>query len=300
MIKGKKAGTGTVQVDVTVTNVGDEEFNSAVVIDYIEQEPLSASSDLLVACPNQTVTFQVDGTPSGTISWSGGGQPAAGVGAQFITRFANPGQMTVQAEQNDSGTIRTAGADVTVRETSGTAWAARFPTSVSTADLVQPFLDNVDEFVGALRAGNATVGIAATLRPPERAYLMHYSYRIGHQGLDPETVPDYPGVDICWTHRDANGGLDAAASTAAARAMVNAYGIQFPPALQSRHTQGRAIDMAIAWNGYLAIQAAAGGGQTITTLPRTGAGNVALRGVGAGYGVVKLVVDPPHWSDDGH
>jgi len=34
--------------------------------------------------------------------------------------------------------------------------------------------------------------------------------------------------------------------------------------------------------------------------PRTGAGNTALHGVGAGYGVHKIVSDPPHWSDDGH
>lgn len=31
-----------------------------------------------------------------------------------------------------------------------------------------------------------------------------------------------------------------------------------------------------------------------------GAGNVMLHGVGAGYGVLKLVADPLHWSDDGH
>lgn len=43
-----------------------------------------------------------------------------------------------------------------------------------------------------------------------------------------------------------------------------------------------------------------GVGQSITTVPRNGAGNVALHGVGAGYGVLKLVADPPHWSDDGH
>jgi hypothetical protein len=295
-----KAGSETVQVDVAVTNIGDGDFDSAVVIDYIEQEPLSISSDLSIACPNQAVTFEVEGSPPGTITWTGGGQPAAGNGAQFVTRFAQPGQMTVRAEQNDNGNVRSADATVSIWETSGSAWAAQFATSTQTTDLVQPFRDDVDDFIDALRAGNATVNIAATLRPPERAHLMHYSYRISQDGLDPETVPEYQGVNICWTHRDANGTVDVPASTAAARAMVNAYGIQFPPALQSRHTQGRAIDMSVTWTGDLDIQAAGGATQTITTTPRTGAGNVALHGVGAGYGVLKLVADPPHWSDDGH
>ena len=281
-----KAGGETVQVDFAVTNIGDGDFDSAVLIDYIEQEPLSVSSDLSIACPNQTIVFQVDGSPSGTITWTGGGQPAMGNGAQFVTRFAQPGQMTIRAEQDDNGTIRSADATVNIWETSGSGWAAQFPTSTLTTDLVQSFRDDVDSFIGALRAGNATVNIAATLRPPERAHLMHYSYKISQESLDPETVPEYQGVDICWTHRDAMGNVDIPAYTSAAQALVNAYGIQFPPALQSRHTQGRAIDMNISWAGDLAIQTAGGAGQTITTLPRTGAGNVALHGIGAGYGVL--------------
>lgn len=293
-------GSGeTVQVDVAVTNVGDGDYNSAVVIDYIEQESLSISTDLSVACPNQTVTFQIDGSPSGTITWTGGGQPATGSGTQFTTRFAQAGQVTVQAQQNDGGTIRTADATVNIWETSGSAWVAQFPTSVATDDLVQPFRGNVDNFIAALRGGNAAVNIAATLRPPERAHLMHYSFRISREGFDPATVPEYQGVNICWVHRDANGNVNLPASTGAARAMENAYAIRFRPALQSRHTQGRAIDMNITWAGNLTMQTAGGGAQTITTLPRTGAGNVELHAVGAGYGVLKLVADPPHWSDDG-
>lgn len=295
-----KAGGETVQIDVVVTNIGDGEYDSAVVIDYVEQEPLSVSSDVATACSNETVTFQVDGSPPGIITWTGGGQPSTGNGAQFVTRFAQPGQMTVRAQQSHNGTVRSADATVSIIETSGSGWVARFPTSDVTTDLIQPFRDAVDDFVAALRGGNAAVNIAATLRPPERAHLMHYSYRIAHQGLAPETVPAYQGMDICWTHRDANGNVDLPASTSAAQAMVNGYGIQFPPALQSRHTQGRAIDMSIAWAGDLAIQDAGGTGHSIMTLPRTGAGNVALHGIGAGYGVLKLVVDPPHWSDDGH
>lgn len=289
----------TLQLDATVTNVGDGDFDSAVVIDFLAEEPLAITSDLGIACPNQTVTFQVMGSPSGTITWSGGGQPATGTGPQFTTRFAQAGRVTIQAQQSDGGTTRTADETVTVWEASGRSWVAQFPTSRASADLIQPFRANAESFLSALAASNANVSISATYRPPERAHLMHYAFNIARRGLDPATVPEYAGVDICWVHRDANGNVNPQASTNAAQAMVNAYAIAYPPALQSRHTQGRAIDMTISWAGDLTIQNAQGNQQVITTLPRTGAGNTDLHAVGAGYGVLKLATDPPHWSDDG-
>ena len=60
-----------------------------------------------------------------------------------------------------------------------------------------------------------------------------------------------------------------------------------------------AIDMTITWQGTLSIVDAQGGLVKIATLPRTG-DNLALHQVGATYSVLKLVGDPPHWSDDGH
>ena len=82
--------------------------------------------------------------------------------------------------------------------------------------------------------------------------------------------------------------------------MVQAYGIVFKPVLNSRHTEGKAIDMDITWQGHLTIANAAGAQVAIATQPRTGAGNTTLQGVGATYGVRKLASDPPHWSSDGH
>src|SRR6266849_2022616 len=88
---------------------------------------------------------------------------------------------------------------------SGPQWVNQFPTSASTDTLVQPFRGNVNRFIAALTAAGAQVHISATLRPPQRAYLMHYSYRIAHQGLNPQSVPAMAGVDINWVLTNPNG-----------------------------------------------------------------------------------------------
>ena len=190
-------------------------------------------------------------------------------------------------------------------EPSGVAWVARFPTSTSVADCVQPFRGNVTAFIAALRAAGASVEIAATLRPVQRAWLMHWCWAIVHRVVDPHGVPARPDVPITWVHLNAQGGYDAAASLAAAQAMVDAYGmhgLEVAPALNSEHTAGTAIDMAIAWTGTLTIANHAGAPVHIASLPRTGM-NPDLKTVGASYGVIKFVggaSDIPHWSIDGH
>src|SRR5262249_49770666 len=146
------------------------------------------------------------------------------------------------------------------------------------------------------RHAGVHVAISATLRPPERAYLMHYAFRIAREHFDPGQVPAQTGVDIQWLHTNAQGKPDLAASRKAAEEMVRGYGIVYRPALHSRHTQGLAIDMDISWSGTLVIRDRDGHDVTITSTPRTGAGNAALHGVGASYDVHKLVSDRPHWS----
>ena len=183
---------------------------------------------------------------------------------------------------------------------SGAQWVSQFPTSNSLDDLTEPFRSNAKQFIGALRAAHAAVTIADTLRRPQRAYLMHYCFAIAKEGLDPASVPPMNGVDIQWVHTNAQGQADLAASKSAAQQMVNGYGIVFEPALTSRHIEGKAVDMDISWQNNLVIAKADGSIQTITSLPRTGAGNTDLRQVGASYGVIKLVSDAPHWSSDGH
>jgi len=98
------------------------------------------------------------------------------------------------------------------------------------------------------------------------------------------------GVDIIWDHPNA---------VSAAQAMVNRYEMAFVAALTSNHTKGVAIDMDITWSGTLHIKEADGTTQTISTGPRDN-NNRELQAVGRGYGVIKLVSDPPHWSVDGH
>ena len=183
-------------------------------------------------------------------------------------------------------------------ELSGPAWVPRFPNSRSVDDLSVGFRDKVKSFIAALTAAGATVSIADTLRPAERAYLMHFSFLIA-DGLSTASVPAKAGVDIQWTHPDAPGKPGAQASKDAAAKMVAGYGIVFKPALNSRHTDGNAIDMSISWIGDLVIKKADGTSVTITSAPRDG-GNGSLHKVGESYGVIKLTTDPPHWSTDGH
>lgn len=181
---------------------------------------------------------------------------------------------------------------------SGADWVKQFPTSISVDDLASPFKENVSAFLTALQDAGATVKISATYRPPERAYLMHYAYRIAREGLDPRNVPARNGVDIDWVHRDADGKVDLAASRNAAEDMVNAYDIVYRPALYSQHTQRLAIDMTIGWTDTLVIRNKQGKSVRVTGSPRTGQ-NAKLVEVGRTYGVRKLVSDPPHWSSDG-
>lgn len=182
---------------------------------------------------------------------------------------------------------------------SGPQWVNQFAASSSTNDLAEPFRSRVNRFLAALRAAGAHVIIDETLRPPQRAHLMHYAFRIARENLDPTAVPPMQGVEIQWVHRGAQGQPDAQASRHAAEQMVRAYDIVFRPALTSRHTEGNAIDMTISWQGTLNISDARGTQTAIATPPRNG-GNGMLQQIGAGYGVHKLATDPPHWSSDGH
>jgi hypothetical protein len=164
----------------------------------------------------------------------------------------------------------------------GPQWCSQFPTSTLLDDLVQPFQNNCRAFIAALKAQGANVEISATYRPVERAALMHWCCMIapanGEAGMDPDAVPLIAGVDIEWNLGN------PADSIAAARAMRERYGIVYPAALVSRHTQRLAIDMTI----------------TGDDIPQ----GQALYDWGAKFGVIKLPLsvlnDPPHWSSDGH
>lgn len=156
----------------------------------------------------------------------------------------------------------------------------------------------VGKFIDAIKAAGGKVSIAATYRPPERAYLMHWCWLLSKGKVKAADIPPRTGIHIKWDHGE------EAKSRRAAAAMVSEYGmssLKVAPALASRHTERRAIDMSISWSGRLMIKDVDGKDVMIDTQPSTGM-NVKLQKVGESYGVIKFwkgAVDKPHWSTDG-
>ena len=187
-------------------------------------------------------------------------------------------------------------------ELSGRAWVNRFPEVTNLDALVEPFRSNAKRFVGALTTAGATVTLKSVYRPVERAYLMHWCCLIARQQVNPTDVPALRGVEIQWAHPlpRPQVGIDLAASRQAAGQMMRAYGIVYAPALKSRHTERKALDMEISWTGDLTITKADRTVVTIKSLPRTGHGNAEMQGVANSYGVYRLPADRVHWSSDGH
>jgi hypothetical protein len=181
---------------------------------------------------------------------------------------------------------------------SGADWwhanEAQYPNSRDIDDLDEQFRPSVEAFVRALRAAGARISVAATRRDETRAFLMHYSWRIAYEKLDPSTVPNRAGLDIQWDHGDEQASRDAA------RQMAGLFGLKFKPALTSNHIRGLAIDMNITWRERLVLRR---GDRVIATIeegPRNGADNQQLHEAGAdGFSVFKLKSDPPHWSING-
>ena len=166
------------------------------------------------------------------------------------------------------------------------------------SDLEPEFQGSLSNFLAALKDAGATVRIAATYRPPERAWLMHWSYMLSRKKVKANKIPARNGINIQWDHGDEE------KSVSAAKAMANAFEISHlgtPPAIVSRHTQKKAVDMSVTWRGALEISDAAGNTIKIETEPKTGM-NAKLHEVGKSYGVIKFwqgAKDKPHWSTDG-
>lgn len=184
---------------------------------------------------------------------------------------------------------------------SGAAWCARFPSSALLDDLAEPFRDNVREFITALVDGDAKVHVAATFRPPERAYLMHWCCQIvGFRSAPgtmtqvmPADVPAMAGVDIDWAHDG-----DIRAARIAALQMRTAYGIVYPAALESQHTRRLAIDMNIEVPEGSVIKDKDGRDWQFK-FDADGLNDSVIH-IGASFGVIKLRSDSPHWSINGH
>jgi hypothetical protein len=183
-------------------------------------------------------------------------------------------------------------------ELSGAQWISRFPASTKIDDLSDPFKSKFKNFHAALISAGASVRIATTFRPKERAYLMHWCYEIAKKNHKPQKIPSMDGVLIEWDHGD------DAQSISAASAMLIGFGMQelrIAPALHSMHEKGEAVDMQVTWAGDLDIEQKDGTKKKITTLPRDRM-NSDLHEVGQSYGVLKFYLgakDKPHWSSNG-
>lgn len=194
--------------------------------------------------------------------------------------------------------------EIPTKQLSGALWVSKFPTSTRLDEMNSAFAISVASFLSALNAAGASVAISATLRPANRAFLMHWAWKIVNADADPLTIPEREGVDIQWGHLNEKGDYCREKSVAAATAMVNGYGmgnLRVAPALTSRHIEGKAIDMTISWTGTLSIKDAMGRTVDISTHPKTGM-NEDLHAVGATYRVIKFKggdKDKPHWSTDG-
>ena len=192
----------------------------------------------------------------------------------------------VTAQLTPTAETSPAVAEVPARELSGVQWVAMFPGSSKLEDLLPPFQQKVAAFIASITDAGGNVRVAATYRPRERAYLMHYCAKISKREVLAPQVPAMAGVNIEWAHDTEE------ASRLAALAMAKAYGIVYPPALVSRHTERAAVDMAITGVQGKVIRMASGEEVEIKS-----PGDLHL--AGASFGVYKLVSDPPHWSDDG-
>ena len=179
---------------------------------------------------------------------------------------------------------------------SGASWVAKFPTSIKTTDLKEPFRSQFGAFMRAMKEAGIVVKITASLRPKQRAYMMHYSWMIVRGKIAPADVPSMAGVDIVWNHPNAKQG---------AQEMVDGYGIGglgVAPSLNSRHIEGRAVDAVLSWTGDIHLKTHDGLLMAIVGEPRNST-HPDVIAVGATYGVIHFkpaASDKVHWSDDGH
>lgn len=194
---------------------------------------------------------------------------------------------TAQATLTPTTNTAPAVVSIPAKELSGAQWVSRFPGSTAITDLAPSFQTSVNSFLAAINAAGGSTTISATYRPPERAYLMHYSSKLSKREISAASIPAMTGVNIEWVHPT------EAESVTAATAMASGYGIAYLPALISNHTRRTAIDMTIRNMVGKTITDANGTDVSISRLSD-------LNAVGATFGVIKLASDPPHWSDDGH
>ena len=205
---------------------------------------------------------------------------------------AGPVQKPKAAEEKKPSAAATKAA-VSDDKLSGAHWTKQFPGSNKVDALIEPFKKNVTSFMGMLRSNKADISVAATYRPPERAWLMHWAWFIAKGKISYSkigTIANPYKIDIVWDHGDKKSTLKAA------QAMVAAYKMKHQAALTSQHTARKAIDMNIS--GLPEVLKIDGKDYPIGTAdPKE---NKALWFISQHqFAVVKRADDPPHWSVDG-
>lgn len=313
---------------VTINNAGpDDAHNVALTASLPDGVRLLGTEPVGVCSGDQTLTCALGSLASGsTTHVTIEVEPNRhSVGAHVAAEFIVQADEQDPDQSNNSSSTLTLINECSDTQLSGAQWVNLYPQSRSVADLTSPFRENVQDFIDAMTAAgiNVPANSYSTLRPAQRAYLMHYAYTIAHSQDNPANVPDYDPAwggetpDICWAHHDATGQLDQAASVAAAQQMANAYGLghlhvapALPPA--GKHVQGLAIDMQTTWNQpRITIVNRLGQQVVIRGGPRNGLNN-DLEVVGRSYGVIHFCDpqvgcahshpqdDAVHWSNDGH
>lgn len=184
------------------------------------------------------------------------------------------------------------------KEPSGPHWHRRFMGDNTLNGLSTTFRPMVTQFIDAMKAAGIKVKINAILRPIKRSYLMYWAFKIA-KGTPPEQADPFPGVDIDWLHRDANGTPNPVKAKAAARQMCDAYGIAWNSPRQkvarpaaSNHTRGDAIDMKMS--NYVGKSVKDANGELIEVT-----GFSTLVAIGKSYGVIYFPREDMHWSING-
>src|SRR4026207_944559 len=133
---------------------------------------------------------------------------------------------------------------------SGADWwrktQSRYPNSRDVDDLEPGFRSRVEDFVASLRQAGAAITVNSTRRTEQRAFLMHYSWKVAYGEIAPNEVPS-GGIDIEWDHGDDE------KSRQGAMEMVRLFNMAHIASLRSNHISGKAIDMNISWQGELVV-----------------------------------------------
>ena len=182
---------------------------------------------------------------------------------------------------------------------SGVAWFSanqkKYAFSKKLSDLDSGFQKKTNKFITALKTAGARVDILTTRRSKTRAQIMRMAWDVATRKVDPDKARKISGVNIDWDHGDNKASIKAAKDLVSKKC----FNIGYRPSLTSLHILGKAIDMKISWSGELKIKDTKGKEVVIKSKPANGT-NKELHAVGKGYGVIKLVGDPNHWSINGH